>query len=77
MAKLLADTTIVDDVAIAFGSAVTQFLSYPGFTTAVTDAIDLFADVVIDRTDPTAALKAALEADPVFQSAVQAIVRTR
>jgi len=77
VAKLLADTAVVDDVATAFGSAVTQFLAYPGFSTALTDTIDQFADAVIDGTPATAALQtalAALEADPIYQAAVQAIV---
>ena len=60
-----------------FGTAVTQFLAYPGSSTALTDTIDQFADAVIDGNPAIAAPQtalAALEADPVYQAAVQTIV---
>ena len=77
VAELLANTAVVDDVATAFGSAVTQFLAYPGFSTALTDAINQFADAVIDGTPAITALQDALttlEANPAFRAAVEAIL---
>jgi len=77
IANLLADSTVVNDLASAFGSAIPAFLSYPGFSTVLTDAVDQFANAVLDGTAVPAALQASLqwlEANATFRAAVETIV---
>ena len=73
VAELLADTTVVDNIATALGSAVTEVLSYPGFTTTLTNTINQFADEVLDGTEASEALRnalAALDASPDYRGAL-------
>lgn len=77
VAGLLATTAVVDEVAVVLGSAVTGFLSYPGFSAALAGSINLFADELLDGTNRDAALRAAvqeLQSDPAFIGAVNAVV---
>ena len=75
--NLLADSTFVDDVAVTFGSVLTNLLAYPGFNGSVIGALNQIADAVVDGTDPATAIQeglAALEANPDYQAAINAIV---
>ncbi len=77
VADLLADSGAVNDIASALGSAVTEFLGYPGFSTALTDAADQFANALLDGDAVAEALQIAvryLESDAAYLAAVNAIV---
>ena len=77
LVELLADSTFVDDVAVAFGTIITDLLAYPGFNGALTDAINQTADALLAGADPSAAINAglaALEANPAYRAAVNAAV---
>ena len=77
VADLLANSNAVNDIASALGSAVTEFLGYPGFSTALTDAADQFANALLDGDAVAEALQIAvqyLESDAAYLAAVNAIV---
>lgn len=77
LAELLSNTEVVGQVAAAVGSAVTQFLGYPGFNAALLGAVNQFADAVIDGTDEKTAQDDAvqsLRSAPVVVSAVNSVI---
>jgi hypothetical protein len=74
---LLADSTVITDLATVLGTAVGDFLSYPGFNGALTAMLGQVADAVLDGGEMTAASITALawlQADADFQAAVNAVV---
>jgi hypothetical protein len=77
VADLLANAQAVGDVASALGSAVTQLLGYPGFSTALTDAADQFANALLDGDSASAALGIALkwlDSNAAYLAGVNAVV---
>jgi hypothetical protein len=77
VADLLANAAAVGDIASALGSAVTQLLGYPGFSTALTDAADQFANALLDGDTAAAASGIALrwlESNAAYLGGVNAVV---
>lgn len=75
--NLLGNPTVSDEAAAALGTAVTQFLSYPGFGAALTGAMGVFAEAALGGTPMSLALQeavTALQSAPAFVAAVNAIV---
>ncbi|MFM9033593.1 MAG: hypothetical protein ACKOQ4_04790, partial [Mycobacterium sp.] len=81
VAGLLTDTAVVNQVASALGSAVTQLLAYPGVSAAITQALEIFADDVLEngwktRYQALGQALAWLRADPPFVDAVSTVIPT-
>ncbi|MGI9123469.1 MAG: hypothetical protein ACR2JM_01765, partial [Mycobacterium sp.] len=77
VAGLLANTASVASVAATLGSAVTDFLAYPGFSTALTNAIDAYANALLDGETQQAAQQAALASltsTQAYDGAVSSVV---
>ncbi|MGI9125735.1 MAG: hypothetical protein ACR2JM_13440, partial [Mycobacterium sp.] len=77
VAALLTDTTQVAALAATLGGAVTDFLAYPGFSTALTNAIDVYANALLDGETQQAAQQAAvasLTSTQAYDGAVSSVV---
>jgi hypothetical protein len=77
IANLLANPSVTADFAQVLGTAITDFLSFPGFNSALIAAVDEVAVAVLTGTELSVALReglASLQADPAFTAAVDAIV---
>ncbi len=77
VAGLLTNTAVVGEISSVLGSAVTQLLGYPGFSTAITDSLDVFANEVLDGTSETVALGDALtylQAAPAYVAGLKAVI---
>lgn len=77
LAELLANTAVLGEVAPVVGSVVTQLLGYPGFNTALLDAVNQFADDLIDGQETSYAEQHALQtlrSAPATVSAVRSVV---
>jgi hypothetical protein len=77
IASLLANPSVTSDFAQVLGTAVIDFLSYPGFNAALMDAVNEIAVAVLTGTDFATAWQqglASLQANPAFVAAVNAIV---
>ena len=77
LAELLANTAVLGEVAPVVGSVVTQLLGYPGFNTALLDAVNQFADDLIDGQETSYAEQNALQtlrSAPATVSAVRSVV---
>lgn len=77
VAGLLANTAFVDDLADMLGSAVVDFLSFPGFNNALISTANAVVQVILTGTPVPEALQqglALLQANPGFQAALDAIV---
>ena len=77
IAGLLANTAFTDDLADMLGSAVVDFLSFPGFNNALISTANAVVEVILTGTPISVALQqglALLQANPAFQAALDAIV---
>ena len=77
VAELLANTPVIASIATILGTSLTDFLAYPGSSTALTDALGVFATAVLDGTPFSGALSTALtslQADRAYQAAVGVVI---